>query len=316
MHNQNLIQSEDIALDSSFRNRFTEEHTISSSVRIFLEIIKFKITILVSFTTGLGYILAANTISFTIFYPVLGIFLLACSASALNHYQERKTDRLMERTSRRPIPAGKIEPQSVLIISIAIFITASFILIIFSNILALAIGYLTFIWYNAIYTPLKKVTPWAIIPGSLVGALPPIAGWAAAGGLVMDSRIMIVSLYFFIWQIPHFWLLLMLYSDDYRNAGFPVLTDIFSIGQLKKITFMWLLATVLIAMAIPMFGIINFKISIAAIVLSSIWMIVAAVRFLFADESRKPVINSFIRINFYTLLLITILSLDKFFKIL
>lgn len=315
MNKNYIIPSSKLVLESSFRNSFASERSILSSLLIFLEIIKFKITILVSFTTGLGYILAANKISFSLFYSVIGIFLLACSASALNHYQERDTDRLMDRTANRPIPSGKVTPGTVLLISIIIFIIGSIVLLTATNLLTLGIGYLTFIWYNAVYTPLKKITSWAIIPGSLVGALPPIAGWTAAGGYVFDSRIMIISLYFFVWQIPHFWLLLMLYADDYRKGGFPILTDVLNLSQLKRITFMWLIAAVSIAMLIPLFGIINFRVSSLLLAAISVWMIITAIKFLYSDNGRKPIINSFIKINFYTLVLITVLSLDKFFKI-
>ncbi len=313
MNHNNLISSQSLILESS---GLRDTHSITRHLGIFLEIIKFKITILVSFTTGLGYILASKSVSLSILNPVIGIFLLACSASALNHYQERNTDGLMKRTSRRPIPSGKIAPANVLLISVIIFLFGSAILISTTTNLTLSVGYLTFLWYNGVYTPLKKITPWAIIPGSLVGALPPVAGWVAAGGTITDPKIMIVSLYFFIWQIPHFWLLLMLYADDYKQGGFPTLTDIMNVEQLKRITFMWLVATVLIAMMIPLFGLFYYSYSLLFLGLISLWMLYSAFRFLFSVNDRKPVIASFIKINFYTLLLITVLSLDKLIKLL
>ncbi len=285
---------------------------MSGRFRMFLEIIKFKITILVSLTTGLGYMLASENMTLSMLYPIAGIFLLACSASALNHYQEQATDSLMKRTSSRPIPSGRIEASTVLIISVLLLMAGTAILAEKTNLLTLGVGYLTFLWYNGIYTPLKKMTAWAIIPGSLVGALPPIAGWTAAGGSIFDPRILIIALYFFIWQIPHFWLLLMLYSDDYEKGGFPTLTKIFNIQQLKRITFIWLVTTVLIALIIPMFGIVNFAFSNILLFIISGWMIYISVVFMRSDAGRKQVVNSFLSINFYTLLLITILSLDKF----
>ena len=285
---------------------------MSGRFRMFLEIIKFKITILVSLTTGLGYMLASENMTLSMLYPIAGIFLLACSASALNHYQEQATDSLMKRTSSRPIPSGRIEASTVLIISVLLLMAGTAILAEKTNLLTLGVGYLTFLWYNGIYTPLKKMTAWAIIPGSLVGALPPIAGWTAAGGSIFDPRILIIALYFFIWQIPHFWLLLMLYSDDYEKGGFPTLTKIFNVQQLKRITFIWLVTTVLIALIIPMFGIVNFAFSNILLFIISGWMIYISVVFMRSDAGRKQVVNSFLSINFYTLLLITILSLDKF----
>ena len=203
-----------------------------------------------------------------------------------------------------------------MVISVLLFLAGSAVLVSGTNILALSVGYLTFLWYNGVYTPLKKITPWAIIPGSLVGALPPVAGWVSAGGSLTDPRIMIVSLYFFIWQIPHFWLLLMLYADDYKQGGFPTLTDVMNISQLKRITFIWLVATVLIAMIIPLFGLVNYSYSLLMLTIGSAWMIYVSVKFLYSTGSRKPVIASFIKINFYTLFLITVLSIDKLIKLL
>lgn len=288
---------------------------VSESLKMFLEIVKFKITALVSFTTGLGYILASDKITPGILYPITGIFLLACSASALNHYQERETDALMKRTSSRPIPSGRIDAVNVLLISLILLTAGTIVLSFGTNLLTLCVGYLTFFWYNGVYTPLKKKTAWAIIPGSLVGALPPIAGWTAAGGELFAPVILIIALYFFIWQIPHFWLLLMLYTEDYQKGGFPTLSQVFSIQQLKRITFMWLMTTVMIAMIFPMFGVVNFAASHLFLLIISGLMIYNAVLFIRSDAGRKRIISSFVSINFYTLLLIAILSIDKFVKI-
>lgn len=283
--------------------------------RIFLEIIKFKITVLVTFTTGLGYILASDNISIGLFYPIAGIFLLACAASALNHYQERSTDSLMSRTMHRPIPSGRIKAPAVLFISGVLLTAGTAELLLTTNTITLIVGLLTFLWYNGVYTPLKKKSAWAIIPGSLVGALPPVAGWAAAGGNIGDPKILIIALYFFVWQIPHFWLLLMLYGDDYRHGGFPTLNEIFTPEQLKRITFAWLVATVLIAMSIPLFGLIHYGYSGIFLLLISAWMIYSSIVFLKSNIEKKQIVGSFLKINFYTLLLITVLSLDKFISL-
>jgi protoheme IX farnesyltransferase len=155
----------------------------------------------------------------------------------------------------------------------------------------------------------------AIMPGAIVGALPPLAGWAAAGADVFDYRIMIVAAYMFIWQIPHFWLLLLLYGDDYQKGGFPTLNSVFNNEQLKRITFIWLIATVLIALLVPMFLYIYNSFTIPLIVLISIAMAAAAFRFMYSKLERKSIRNSFMAINFYTLILISILSIDKLIRV-
>ena len=296
-----------------------EQHLITGSftgmLNMLSELTKFKITALVSFTTGLGYILAASSLDFTLFYVIAGIFLLAAASSSLNHWQEKDTDALMDRTKFRPIPSGKIEPSVALYVSIGLLISGSVLLLFTTNFTTFMVGIFTFFWYNGVYTPLKRKTAFAIIPGALVGALPPVAGWTAAGGNLLDGRIIMIAAYFFIWQIPHFWLLLMLYGSDYEKGGFPTLNRIFSPEQLKRITFVWLIGNVLTAMMIPLFLYINYLTSFAGLCIISVWMLVVSVNFVRKKTERKDIRNTFIAINFYTLLLITILSIDKLIKV-
>lgn len=295
---------------------------VVSKFYLLLELVKFRITVLVSFTTALGYFLASEQLGLGFVYPVAGIFLLACSSAALNQYQESKTDILMERTKSRPIPSGKISAGGVLIISFLLLAAGSAILILKTNIGTLLTGLLTFYWYNGVYTPLKKKTALAIIPGSLVGALPPVAGWLAAGGALLDIRIGAVALYFFVWQIPHFWLLLLLYGSDFKKGGFPVLTDVYSESFIKKITVMLLAATVLLGAGITFTGAAKYFTTDLLIYAASILMLAATYSFNAKSSrgagatERKDIVKTFVSINLYTLTLITILSADKLFFLL
>lgn len=290
-------------------------HSFQGVIKILSELTKFRITVLVSFTTGLGYILAANQITFTLFYVIGGIFLLASASSALNHWQEKSTDALMERTKHRPIPSGKIVPNTALFTALGLLVSGSALLLLTTNFTTFAVGIFTFMWYNGVYTPLKMKSAFAIIPGALVGALPPVAGWAAAGADITSPAIIAVAVYFFIWQIPHFWLLLMLYGEDYQKGGFPTLNKIFSREQLKRITFIWLIGNVMTAMMIPLFVDIHYSASVFVLAIISVWMIMASVKFFRSQGERTDIRNTFISINFYTLLLITILSFDKIIKV-
>lgn len=290
---------------------------IGEKISLLLELVKFRITVLVSFTTALGYFIASQNLGFNFIFPVVGIFLLACSSASLNQFQEVKTDLMMDRTKNRPIPSGRISSTSVLFISIGLFLLGSSILFFKTNIPTLITGLVTFYWYNGVYTPLKKRTALAIIPGSLVGALPPVAGWLAAGGNIFEINIFVVAVYFFVWQIPHFWLLLLLYGDDFKKGGFPVLTDLYTNKFIKNITFVLLIATVLIGIIISIIGISHFFISALLILISSVFMIWVSFGF-FKKENleRKEIVKTFVSINLYTLLIITILSADKLFYLL
>ena len=184
-------------------------------LKIFFELTKVKITSFVTVTTAFGYIAASGKIYLMILPVLFGVLLLAFGSAALNHYQEKDFDLKMDRTKGRPIPSGKISSTTALMISWILIFSGSLILLLGANYLALVFGLLNLVWYNFIYTLLKRRTPFAIVPGSLVGAIPPAIGWAAAGGSLLDPQIIIIAFFFFIWQIPHFWLLLLVMDKSW-----------------------------------------------------------------------------------------------------
>ena len=286
---------------------------MKNQFKIFAEITKLRITIFVTITTMFGFIAATNSIDAKILLPTIGILFLACGSAALNHFQERKTDALMDRTKNRPIPSGKILPSSVLAVSSTLIIIGSILLFIGSGLLALSFGLLNLIWYNGVYTPLKKISPLAIIPGSLVGAIPPIVGWVAGGGSLFDPQIILISFFFFIWQIPHFWLLLMILDKDYQKAGFPTLTQIFNQQQLGRITFIWIIATGVTGLLIPLFQIsqnefINFSLFFAAL-----WLAYKSINLLQQTQETTAFRFAFRSINYFALFVVVIVSIDKLF---
>jgi protoheme IX farnesyltransferase len=284
---------------------------LKNLIQIFLEITKFRITIFVTITTMFGYIAATNSLDKGAILPILGILLLACGSAALNHYQERNVDSLMERTKNRPIPAGKISANSTLKIIFILVVIGSVLLFIGSNLIALLLGLFNLFWYNAVYTPLKKISSLAIIPGSLVGAIPPMIGWVSGGGYIFDPQIILIAFFFFIWQIPHFWLLLLLLENDYRRAGFPTLTQIFSKGQLARITFMWVTATGITVLLLPIFHVAQ-NIFIRYILLfAAIWLTYNAYKLVSRTQENSSFKFVFRDINFFALFVVIIVSIDK-----
>lgn len=276
---------------------------------LLFELTKLRITFFVAVTTLVGYILFNGINSFDFLLPTIGVFLLAAGASAFNEYQERDLDSKMERTKSRPIPSGRISGSHALLISLILILMGSVILAIDSTIVLL-LGLFTLIWYNLVYTPLKKITAYAIIPGSLVGALPPVIGWAAAGGGLGDIRILSFALFMFIWQIPHFWLLLLLYDDQYKDAGFPTMSTAFSFNQLVGITFQWIVFLVLSSSLIYFAGITELLITQVLLVISGI----ATLYFSYSikkHKSKQTFKKSFFIINLYVLFILIILSIEK-----
>jgi protoheme IX farnesyltransferase len=286
---------------------------LKNYIQILLEITKFRITIFVTITTMFGYIAASNSVNTEMILPVLGILLLACGSAAFNHYQERNTDALMDRTKNRPIPSGRISPSAVLKTAITLVIVGAILLFIGSNVIALLLGLLNLFWYNIVYTPLKKVTSLAIVPGSLVGAIPPIVGWIAGGGSLVDPQIILIAFFFFIWQIPHFWLLLMLLDKDYQKAGFPTLTQIFSKEQLARITFIWITATAITGLLLPFFLVAKNIFVDYSLLIAAIWLTFNAFKLIRQTEGNSYFRFAFRDINYFALFVVFIISLDKLF---
>lgn len=280
-----------------------------------LELNKIRITWFVAVSTIVGYVLASGGIDIDIFLPVLGVFLIACGASALNHYQERDTDALMARTKSRPLPSGRMKPMTALIILTIEIVSGLLVLLIFSGIAAALLGVLAVFWYNAFYTPLKRKTAMAVVPGALIGSIPPAIGWVAGGGSVFDPEAVALALFFFIWQIPHFWLLLLIYGKDYEQAGMPSLTQIFSPRQLSRITFMWILALVASCLIIPLFGVVESIVINTLLVLAGIWLIYKSGNLLKNYYERITFRFAFKEINNYVLYVIILLSLNRIFNI-
>jgi protoheme IX farnesyltransferase len=151
---------------------------------------------------------------------IAGVYLLAGGSSALNQFQERDRDGLMPRTAGRPIPAKQIKETSALLIALSMMAAGILTLFLFTGIVPVILGFINVILYNLIYTPLKRHSSLALLPGALVGAIPPLIGFTAAGGNILAPEALFISLFMFIWQLPHFWLLQIAYNDDYQKAGF------------------------------------------------------------------------------------------------
>jgi len=227
-----------------------------SSFSDWLVLCKLNITLPVTLSTFTGFVLFKGELSAITFLVCAGVLLLASSASVINHILERKTDALMPRTISRPVASGRISVFSAYIMALVLG-TFGLLLLLRTGIMPLILGLFNLFWYTLVYTRLKKITAFAVVPGSLVGAIPPIIGWTAAGGAAFDKEIILVAFFFFIGQIPHFWLLVMRYGKDYEAAGLPSLSNLLSDVQLKNLTLIWIAATAMAAVLLVVFGIIT-----------------------------------------------------------
>lgn len=286
--------------------------TIKDYISIILELSKVRITFFVAVSGLVGYILAGNGLEWNVVAVLTGIFILSCGSAALNHYQEIDTDSIMMRTKSRPLPTGKISPFFALMTVLAMSVIGLGIIWYFSNFTAFLLGIGALISYNVIYTPLKRVSAFAIMPGAIVGAMPPMIGWAAAGGSIADPKLFALAMFFFVWQIPHFWFLLLMYDIDYRRAGFPTLSKYFTDTQLKRITYVWVVALAASCMLIPLFGLTHNLLTNLLLLFAGFVLIWRTKPLVVEFDERFNFRLAFLDINLYVLVVVTLLSIDQF----
>lgn len=273
------------------------------------DLMKYKLSLAVTFSAGTGYFLFRNSFDSS-FVPLLtGVFLLASGSAALNQYTERVQDSKMDRTMGRALPSKKIT-LPVAGNLIAVLMVSGCCLLLLNGIAPLVLGITTVILYNLVYTSLKKTTTLAIIPGALVGAIPPIIGFTSAGGGILDTKILLFSTFMFLWQMPHFWLLLIRYGDEYRNAGFVTISDYLNNKQIRNIVFFWILLTSFFLMFF--FGFTNLfgkYFSYIVLILNPVFIVFFS-RLLFFQQPNYMK-RAFIMINVFSILIMLLLIVDS-----
>jgi protoheme IX farnesyltransferase len=286
---------------------------MTNSIKNIINFTKMKISIAAMVLTGAGFLLAANQTAMELIYVCLGVFLLSSGSAALNQFQERDIDARMERTKDRPLPKRILSTTSAVILIIAFVVIGLTILFVKTNIAAFTLGALTLVMYNFIYTPLKRKTVFAILPGSLVGALLPAIGWAAAGHSIIHPEIMAVAFFVFVWQVPHFLLLLVRHQDDYEMASLPTLMNQVDSEQFGRIVFTWLTTTAVACLFILSFVSFNTTVLQLLMLALPVWLVWFAFRLLNEKQLTALMLKSFKRINMAAYLIITILIADKLF---
>jgi protoheme IX farnesyltransferase len=246
-----------------------------NKLKYYLELSKLKIMLPVSLTGFTGYFIYNPHISAGLFLVTFGILLMAISASVLNQIQEIAIDRKMARTRSRPLPAQKIKFGHAMLFFLVNFLAGFAIIFAAGNLNSAIIGLLTILWYNGIYTYSKRKTAFAVVPGALTGALPPLIGWVAAGGGLWDKPVIFIEFLLFTGQIPHFWLLIMRYGGEYTEAGIPSLSNILNRSQINRLTFTWVVTSVIAAIFLCYFEIIKNGPVILVLIIASavlIWL--------------------------------------------
>ncbi len=212
-----------------------------------LSLAKAPLCLLIGCSTLFGYILADAVITQRTFLSSFGIFILATGAATLNSLQEYHLDGEFERTKNRPLPKGLMQPYQagvqagILLLTglVVLFAANETLLPVFAAIFAV-------ILYNGVYTPLKKKSILAIIPGAFCGALPPYIGWLSGGGGVVNYTAILLIVLFVLWQIPHYLLVLLAFKSDYEKSSLPNFLKQLKEDRLKRLFVPWIGALVLV----------------------------------------------------------------------
>lgn len=198
----------------------------------FRELVKPRIVTMVLVTATIGYFLGGHGFHdlFNLLLTLIGTGLSAGGSAALNNYLERDIDAFMPRTQNRVLPSGRIEPAIALAFGILMVLSGVGLLAWLVNLLSAFLVLLTAFLYVLVYTPLKKLT-WLNTPiGAIPGALPPMVGWAAAADELSAGAWVLFAI-LFVWQHPHFYAIAWMYREDYRLAGFKMLSVVDPSGR-------------------------------------------------------------------------------------
>lgn len=282
-------------------------------IKDLFSVTKFILSFAVSLSALFAYIMAKGEVGIDMLLATFSVLLVAMGVSTLNQVQEYKEDSKMERTKNRPIASGRMSPRTGIIIA-AILIVLSMIMIYdLLGITGINIFLFAFIWYNAMYTPLKKKSALAVIPGAILGVIPPAVGWLVAGHGLMELEFIALAAYYFIWQVPHFWLLVMLFHGDYKEGGYPTAMRLFGQGSLQRLTFVWLVFTIQAGIFL-VWTFDVYPVTLGLSVLVGIWAFISSFELLRPAFELKNARSVFWKINAAFLAIIILISVDEYIK--
>lgn len=281
----NLLETPLVAVPLATQKR--EARTVESltwprAVADYAQLVKPRLTLMVLFTVAIGFLVGSvGTLNgILMLHALLGTALVAAGASALNQWLERDSDGAMRRTQTRPLPAGRMQPATVLRFGVLLSCAGMIYLTLLVNPLTAAVAAVTLGSYVFVYTPLKKRTTFNTLVGAIPGALPPVIGWTAATGK-LGPEAGVLFLILFLWQFPHFWAIAWLYRQDYARAGLQMVPvrDAEGGRLTGRLMVQSCLGLLLVSLLPAMIGVAGPRYFLIAIVLGMLFL-AAAVRFL------------------------------------
>lgn len=209
----------------------------------FFSLIRIKVSLSIILSTTLGLVYGGNSVNYLYFLTIIAIFFLSSGCSVLNQIQEVNTDKRMERTKNRPLARNSLSMFKAFLVAY-FFIIISLVILYFINLYVFSLGVLTIIIYNFLYTPLKLKTPYSILIGAFIGSIPPLIGYLALNNN-LNYNIINICIIYYLWQIPHFWLITEQYKKDYKRINYPFLSEKLTKKIYHRIFIIWIVAYML-----------------------------------------------------------------------
>jgi protoheme IX farnesyltransferase len=284
-------------------------------IKDFIVLTKFVLSFAVSLSALFAYIMAKGQVGVDMFIATFAVLLVAMGVSTLNQYQEYKEDALMERTKHRPIASGKWSPRTAIIIAAILIISSLALIYDLLGYIGVDLFLFSFLWYNFFYTPLKKKSALAVVPGAILGVIPPAIGWLAAGGSLGEPEFFALGLFYFIWQIPHFWLLVMLHYGDYAGAGYPTAMRLFGKMSLQRLTYYWLMLTIMTGYFMVTVFQPASTVIIGILMMTAVLAFISSLQLLTKNFDLKRARKVFWQINLAFLGTVILISIDEFLKV-
>lgn len=233
----NLAKPLSFYFSSSPPNPPRKEFKTSSFLKDCSEVTKFKLSTLNTIVGLSTYLMVAPLFSWDTVLFCIATQTMAMSSQGMNQIIEMKMDKLMLRTHNRPLPTQRLSSKHAGLLSFSLFSLSNAIFYLNFPMEALVCANTILLSYILIYTPLKQKSIWNTFVGAVIGGLPPILGWAAAGGSLMCLAPWAVSLYLVAWQFPHFYGILWIYKEDYEKAGYAMISDTAKASRNMKLAF-------------------------------------------------------------------------------
>jgi len=236
-----------------------ETNSTLSRLLAIVSLTKPRISALVAVLASTAFFFVKPVWDARLFGFAVSVCFLTMGASALNNFQDRKTDACFERTKFRSLPQGRLSERFAVVVWSALIAISVVGLTLFSLSPARAVicAMISVAFYNGVYTPLKRKTVLAIVPGSFVGTLPVLLGWLAADGALWSGLPWVLMIVTAVWQLPHFWLILLSHSSDYSRSNMPNMLRLFSIDQLRRLTMLWAAVFAVLTLFLPLFGLVG-----------------------------------------------------------